>query len=69
MMNWQQQFADHFIATLLQPKSKHRLEQVSEEGYKVIDTTTNECLWDIRNGCNVFTLEEAEQFMKEQNNG
>jgi hypothetical protein len=69
MSNWEQQFVESFIAKLVNPREKHRLEQVSELGYKVIDTSTNECLWDIRNGGNVFTLEEAEQFMKEQNNG
>ena len=62
-MNWDQQFVESFITKLVNPRPKYRIEQVSEVGHKVIDTSTNECMWDISNGANVFTLEEAERMI------
>ena len=46
-------------------KLKYEIKQISEIGHKVIDTSTNECMWDLANGSNVFTFEEAENMIEQ----
>ena len=46
-------------------KLKYEIKQISEVGHKVIDTSTNECMWDIAHGSNVFTFEEAENMIEQ----
>lgn len=40
------------------------IEQVTKLGYKIIDTSTNESIWDLETGSNLFTLEECEEILK-----
>lgn len=44
--------------------SEFYIEQVTKLGYKIIDTSTNECLWDLETGSNLFTYEECEEMLK-----
>ena len=44
--------------------NKYEIIKISEFGHKVIDKTTNECVWDVPTGSCVFTLHEATQMIK-----
>jgi hypothetical protein len=45
---------------------KYKIKKVSPYGYYVIDTSTNEEIWDIPNGCCIFTLDECQDVINKQ---
>jgi len=47
-------------------KLRYQPKQVSALGYMVIDTDTDECLWDMATGANTFLLEECDAIIKNQ---
>jgi len=52
--------------TMQKVKLRYQTKKVSDIGYMVIDTDTDECLWDVSTGANTFLLEECDAIIQKQ---